>query len=74
MISDVLTAMNIVRDFNRLSVHEVASMLKNEYGFEVRKEDVDDWAFMGLNNTDFLEIYYLSEINVEVIQYVVNGK
>jgi hypothetical protein len=53
-MDNLIDALRIVEDYNKLSFDQFADILEAYYR-KISKNDREKWKFTGLNNTDFLK-------------------
>ena len=53
-MDNLIDALRIVEDYNKLSFDQFADILEAYY-HKISKNDREEWKFTGLNNTDFLK-------------------
>jgi len=53
-MDNLIDALRIVEDYNKLSFDQFADILEAYYR-KISKNDREEWKFTGLNNTDFLK-------------------
>ncbi|MBT8316508.1 MAG: hypothetical protein HKP59_02665 [Lutibacter sp.] len=53
-MNNLIDALRIVEDYNKLSFDQFADILEAYY-HKISKNDREEWKFTGLNNTDFLK-------------------
>ena len=53
-MDNLIDALRIVEDYNKLSFDQFADVLEAYYR-KISKNDREEWKFTGLNNTDFLK-------------------
>ena len=53
-MNNLIDALQIIEDYNKLSFDEFADILEAYYR-KISDKDREDWKFTGLNNTEFLK-------------------
>lgn len=54
-LEEIKKAQKIIADLNRLKLKEI-QFFENGKPVEISEKMLDDWRFIGLNNSDFVQI------------------
>lgn len=54
-MNNILIAIELVREWNKKTLDEVAKEIEEYTGEEILKEDLEEFRFTGLNNIDFIK-------------------